>query len=58
MLSFSSYSSLLSSADVCHRHRDQVDTCYAEEASKYPLTVPGLMIAPLSNIEAPKRKAQ
>ena len=32
-------------------HRDQVDLSYAKEASKHPVTVSGLIMAPLSNIE-------
>ena len=35
----------LPSADACHMHRDHEDPCYAEEASKHPLRVPGLMTA-------------
>ena len=43
----------LLSADAYHVNRDQVDSFYAKEASQHPVTVPGLMMAPLSNIEKP-----
>ena len=42
---------ILPPADTCHVHRDQVDSYHTEEVSKHPLTVPGLMTAPLSNTE-------
>ena len=53
MLQFPVYSSLLPSGDTYHMHRGHVDPSHAEEASKHPLTVPGLMPAPLSNTEEP-----
>ena len=53
MLNWPVYPSLLPSADACHMHRDQVDPSYAEEASKHPLTVSGLMPVQLSNTEEP-----
>ena len=44
-------SSLLPSTDTYHEHRDQEGLHCTEEVSKHPLTVPGLMKAPLSNTE-------
>ena len=40
----------LISADACLMHRDPSNT---KEASRHPLTTPGLMMAPLPNIEEP-----
>ena len=45
--------SFLLSVEACHVHRDQVDPSYAREETKHHMTVPGLMMAPLGNIEEP-----
>ena len=43
----------LLSVDACHVHRDQVDPSYGKEETKHHMTVPGLMTAPVGNIEGP-----
>ena len=56
MLNFLVYFSFLPSADACHVLRDHVDPYYTEEASKHPLTVPGLILAPLSNTRTLRKR--